>query len=139
MRYIARSRTTASKVRHFRAGSLAAAVPIHIFGVTGEPMGTQIALRGTPHPALPRSPSRAMAEMMSPLMTIRRFEALAHGALPRPIDTVVIVAGGFLVLGTELIRSSNGTAFDAAIIPGLIVTIGDRGARRARGCAASAR
>lgn len=72
-------------------------------------------------------------------MTIRRFEALAHDALPRPIDTVVIVAGGFLVLGTELIGSSNGTAFDTAIVPGLIVAtaiaarVGREAAQRRRG------
>jgi hypothetical protein len=45
MRYIARSRTTASKVRHFRAGSLAAAGSNPNFCVTGEPIDTQIVLR----------------------------------------------------------------------------------------------
>lgn len=76
---------------------------------------------------------------MSPLLTIRRFETAAHGALPRPLDTVVMVAGVAIVLGTQLIGSPKGTAFDAAIIPGLIVAmaiaarVGHEAARRRHG------
>ncbi len=60
---------------------------------------------------------------MTPLLTLRRFEALAHGVLGRPLDTVVIVAAGAIVFGTITIGSPNDTAFNAAIIPGLIVAL----------------
>ncbi len=59
---------------------------------------------------------------MSPLTTIRRFEALAHDALRPPLDTVVMVAGAAIAVGTIMIGSPNDTAFDAAIIP-LIVAL----------------
>ncbi len=49
-------------------------------------------------------------------MTIRRFENAAHGALPRPLDTVVMVAGGAIAVGTVMIGSQNDTAFNAAIV-----------------------
>jgi hypothetical protein len=60
---------------------------------------------------------------MSPLMTIRRFENAAHGALPRPFDTAALVAGGAIVFGMQMIGSPGGTAVDVVIIPGLIVAI----------------
>ncbi|MCA3247984.1 MAG: hypothetical protein ING29_16045 [Azospirillum sp.] len=76
---------------------------------------------------------------MSPLMTIRRFENAAHGALPRPLDTVVMVAGAAIVVGTIMIGSPNDTAFNAVIVPGLIVAmaiaarVGREAAQRRRG------
>ncbi len=76
---------------------------------------------------------------MSPLLTLRRFEALAHGVLGRPLDTVVMVAAGSIVFGRIMIGSPNDTAFNAAIIPGLIVAmaiaarVGHEAARRRRG------
>jgi len=55
-------------------------------------------------------------------MTIRRFEALAHDLLRPPLDTVVMVAGAAIVVGTIIISSPNDMAFDAAIVP-LIVAL----------------
>lgn len=72
-------------------------------------------------------------------MTIRRFENAAHGALPRPLDTVVMVAGAAIVVGTIMIGSPNDTAFDTSTIPGLIVAlaiaarVGREAAQRRRG------
>mgnify|MGYP001806265493 CR=1 FL=1 len=60
---------------------------------------------------------------MSPLLTIRRFETAANGALPRPLDTAAMAAGCAIVIGTELIGSSNETVFNAAIVPGLIIAL----------------
>lgn len=60
---------------------------------------------------------------MSPLSTTRRFEALAHGAIPRPLDTAVMVAGGAVIVGTIMIGSPNNTAINATIVPGLIVAL----------------
>lgn len=80
-----------------------------------------------------------MAQIMSPLSTIRRFETAAHGALPRPIDTVVMVAGGAVVVGTMMIGSPNNTAINAVIVPGLIAAlaiaarVGRETAQRRRG------
>jgi hypothetical protein len=59
---------------------------------------------------------------MSPLMTIRRFENAAHGALPRPFDTAALVVCGAIVLGMQMTGSRDGTAVDVAVIPGLIAT-----------------
>lgn len=57
---------------------------------------------------------------MSPLLTLRRFEALAHGLLPQPLDMAVMVVGVAIAVGTKVIGSPNGTAFDAAVAPLLI-------------------
>ncbi len=72
-------------------------------------------------------------------MTIRRFENAANGALPRPLDTVVMVAGGAIAVGTAMIGSPNDTAFNATIVPSLIVAlaiaarVGREAAQRRRG------
>jgi hypothetical protein len=72
-------------------------------------------------------------------MTIRRFENAAHGALPRPLDTVVMVVGGAISVGTIMIASPNDTAFNTVIVPGLIVAlaiaarVGREAAQRRRG------
>ena len=72
-------------------------------------------------------------------MTIRRFEALAHDLLRPPLDTVVMVAGAAIVVGTIMIGSPNDTAFDTSTIPGLIVAlaiaarVGREAAQRRRG------
>ncbi len=72
-------------------------------------------------------------------MTIRRFENAVHRALPRPLDTVVMVAGGAIAVSTIMIGSPNDTAFNAVIVPGLIVAmaiaarVGREAAQRRRG------
>ncbi len=58
---------------------------------------------------------------MSPLLTFRRFENAAHGALPRPLDTVALVVAGAIVLAMQLSGAPGGKAVDAAVIPGIVV------------------
>lgn len=53
-------------------------------------------------------------------MTIRRFENAAHGALPRPLDTVALVVAGAIVLAMQLSGAPGGDAADAAVIPGIV-------------------
>jgi hypothetical protein len=70
-----------------------------------------------------QSAGRAMAEYMSPLLTLRRFEAMAHDVLPRPLDTTVMVASVAISLGTKMIGSSNSIASGAAISLDFIVAL----------------
>jgi len=76
---------------------------------------------------------------VNPLLTLRRFEALTHGALPRPLDTAVMAAAGAVVVGTIMIGSPNNTAINAVIVPGLIAAlaiaarVGRETAQRRRG------
>ncbi|MBN9497222.1 MAG: hypothetical protein J0H39_10765 [Alphaproteobacteria bacterium] len=76
---------------------------------------------------------------MSPLLTFRRFENAAHGALPRPLDTVALVVAGAIVLAMQLSGAPGGKAVDAAVIPGIVVAfaiaarVGREASNRRRG------
>jgi hypothetical protein len=80
-----------------------------------------------------------MAQIMSPLLTLRRFETAAHAVLPRRVDTAAMVAAGAIAIGTQLIGSPSRSGFDAAFVPGLIAAlaiaarVGREAAQRRRG------
>jgi hypothetical protein len=76
---------------------------------------------------------------MSPLLTFRRFENAAHGALPRPFDTAALVAGGAIVVVMQMTGSQDDTAVDVVVIPGMIAVfaiaarVGREASNRRRG------